>query len=132
LARKYTPIVERYWYSIDWDVRTIWALDLPVHTSAMAPLLWHMNVPVWPDANGFGYRVTPAQVIGNKQEHKREMLRIEQSDLSFPIDIFPHGRRLMILDGIHRLAKAVLLAKVEMSVRYVPESAVRRLWITGS
>ena len=120
-------IIERYWYAIDWDVPSLWALDLPVVHLSMDDLIWHLDVPVWPDEAGQGYQVTPRQVYENKMENPTEFARIMAADLSFPIEVLALERRLMILDGIHRLTKAHLEGRAEVSARMVPPSAVQKL-----
>ncbi len=119
-------IVEEYWYSIDWDVEAIWELDLPVETMPVADLVWHLEVPIWP-LDGVGYVITPNQVMAEPQRFAEEHQRVVQADLVYPIDIFHHKGRWMILDGIHRLAKAVSLGKTSMRVRKAPRSAIRDL-----
>ena len=118
------PIVEEYWYSIDWDVEAIWELDLPVQTMPVAELVWHLEVPIWP-LDGVGYVITPNQVMGEPERYAEEYLRVIQADLTYPIDIFHHKGRWMILDGIHRLAKAVSQGQTVMQVRKEPRSAIR-------
>lgn len=123
----YDDIIDRYWYSIDWDVPTIWALDLPVHEISVDRLVWHMDAPVWCDASGVPYQTTPNQVLQNFEENWREYDRILKVDLRYPIEIFQLKQRLMILDGIHRLACAIMLGHDNISVRFVPEDAIQKL-----
>lgn len=122
----------RYWYSIDWSVRTLWALDLPEQTLPRHHLDWHLDSPVWPDSAGRPYRVTPRQVIENKSENAAEFARVEAADLAYPIEAILLGNRWMILDGIHRLTKAWRAGQTVMTVRVVPDSAVRSLPQPGS
>lgn len=120
------PIVDEYWYSIDWDVEAIWALDLPAEDFPIVELAWHLDVPIWP-FDGRTYAVTPNQVMEDSARYAQEIARIAECDLAFPIDITRHKGRWMILDGIHRLAKAVAEGRARIRVRKVPRSAVRDL-----
>lgn len=120
-------IIERYWYSIDWDVPTLWALDLPVIEVPMARLVWHLDAPVWPNEAGEGYRMTPRQVIENKNENPTEYTRVQAADLAFPIEVLARADRLMILDGIHRLTKAHLAGQQHIAGRMVPPGVVQRV-----
>ena len=52
---------------------------------------------------------------------------IEAADPAFPIDVIRHRDRWMILDGIHRLARATVSGASEIDGRIVPASAVREL-----
>jgi hypothetical protein len=123
----YPEIVKRYWYSIDWDVESLWSLDLPVETFSVTELSWHMAVPIWPDSDGNPYTVTPNQVLQNPENHANEYARIGRSDPSFPIEIYQFADRLMILDGIHRLAQRISGGHETISGRLVPPDAVRQL-----
>ncbi len=125
--RRLPALIERYWYSIDWDVPMLWELDLPVDTLPIAALEWHLDAPVWPDPFGREYRITPRMVIGHPEIHTSEYARIERSDLSFPLEVYRNRSRLMILDGIHRFCHAYLRGDSEVRARRVPHSAVRRL-----
>ncbi len=125
--RKLPQLIERYWYSIDWDVPSLWALDLPVEEIPINVLDWHLDVPVWPDTTGREYRVTPRQVICHPDTHAAEYARIERADLSFPLEVIPNRSRLMILDGIHRLCNAYLRRETVVQARRIPHSAIQTL-----
>ena len=120
------PVVRRYWYSIDWDVETLWGLDLPVSSLSINSLIWHMDVPLWP-YQGQDYSVTPSEVLNAPTKFAVEYNRIQAADLDFPLEVYFHLNRWMILDGVHRLAKAPQLGVSEMQVRHVPEDTVRKL-----
>ena len=120
-------IIERYWYAIDWDVESLWAMDLQTVSLPIGALLWHLDVPVWPNEAGQTYCVTPREVIENVAKNKEEYRRIIEADLGYPIEVLALDRRLMILDGIHRLTKAHLEGRTEISARLVPHSAVQKL-----
>ena len=125
-------IIYRYWYSIDWSVRDLWTLDLPKTRLPMESLTWHLDFPVWPDADGQPYRGTPRQVVEQRQENAVEFARVQQADLAYPIEAILRGTRWMILDGIHRMTKAWLDGADHMTVRVVPESAVQQMQHPGS
>ena len=120
-------IISEYWYSIDWDVGELWRLDLPAERMPLAALAWHLDVPVWPDEGRRPYSVTPRQVLENPEENPTEFGRVDAASLAYPLEVFRNRDRLMILDGVHRLAKAHALGLKEVMVRHVPESAVRLL-----
>ncbi len=122
---KLHEIIAGYWYSIDWDVEEIWRLDLPVETLPLEDLAWHLDIPVWPDRNGRGYSMTPRQVMDDPRRSPAERDRIENASLEFPLDVYLNRDRLMILDGVHRLAKAAMLGLSEVRIRRVPRGAVR-------
>jgi len=108
-------IIEDYWYSIEWDVETLWALDLPVEPMPVADLLWHLDVPVWGD-----YQISPREVLADPAAHAAEYHRMLRADLAYPLEVARIKDRWMILDGIHRLLKAHSLGLTGIDVRKVP------------
>lgn len=124
----YPPIIRRYWYSIDWEVDDLWALDLPVVTVPIDRLLWHLDVPVWPDPDGNPYCVTPREVMSDPVRHTAEHARIMAADTLFPLEVIERDDRLMILDGIHRLTRLWSEGAAAIEVRLVPAGAVHWLW----
>ena len=118
-------IISDYWYSIDWNVGELWNLDLPIVELPLVQLEWHLDVPVWPNEEGRPYAVTPRQVLEFPANHPTESERLRSASLAYPLEVFRNRGRLMILDGIHRLAKAHALGLEKIHVRHIPESAVR-------
>lgn len=121
------PAIRKYWYSIDWDVESLWRLDLPVEEIEFRELAWHLDVAVWPDEQGAPYTVTPRQVLEEADRHPTEHRRIQAASLDYPLEVFDHLGRTMILDGVHRLAKAKMAGLSTVRVRRVPEDAVARI-----
>lgn len=99
------PIIEQYWYAMDWDVEALWALDLPAEPFPIARLLWHLDVPLWP-LEDERYVLTPRQVLRAPYRYGREYRRVRAASLVFPIEITRFRGRWLILDGVHRLARA--------------------------
>lgn len=128
---EHPAVIRKYWYSIDWDVETLWALDLPVEIVDLDRLIWHLDVPIWAD-RGRPYSVTPRQVMDAPAQFHVEAARIAAADLAYPLEVFENKGRLMILDGVHRMARAVQLGHESLNVRFAPASAVTRLDATVS
>jgi len=125
------PVVEQYWYSVDWNVEELWALDLPVESMALADLIWHLDVPIWP-FEGVGYRITPRQVVEHPDIYGEEHARLMAADMSWPIEVWFHTDRWMVLDGVHRLARAWMQGTNRIPVRRVPDTAMVRLTSPGA
>lgn len=125
--QNYPQVIRKYWYSIDWDVEALWALDLPVEVMPISELEWHMDVPIWPDETGAPYSATPRQVLDDPGTHAVEFDRINAASMRYPLEVFAHKGRTMILDGVHRLAKSYKSGNESVRVRRVPQDAVIRL-----
>jgi hypothetical protein len=111
-------------FDFAWDVKLLWALDLPVQTVPVDDLLWHFDVRfLWSSPDGY-YDLTPRQVMGQPELYPEQQLRVQQADTNYPIDIMFYRGHWVILDGLHRLMKLVLAGCATAQVRKVPRSAV--------
>jgi hypothetical protein len=118
-------IIRTYWYDLDWDVGALWALDLPVEMIALGELVWHLEVPLW-SRDGADYVLTPGAVLADPETHRERHQRIMDVDLGFPLHVARIKDRWLILDGIHRLAKAHAYCLEQIGVRKVPEAMLQR------
>jgi len=92
-----------------WDVHRLLALsrDLPVSCIALSAVA-ELDEAYWWDAD------SPPPTCRQVIEH---MQLVEAADLQYPIILCPHGR---VMDGMHRVAKAVLLGKEDIAaVRFL-------------
>lgn len=116
-------LIRTYWYAVDWDVPALWALDLPTTTMDMTELAWHLDAPVWNDGHA-DYALTPRMLLATPERYPAERLRLDAADLAYPIEVTFLKDRWLILDGIHRLAKAYREGRTQMHVRQVPAAAL--------
>jgi hypothetical protein len=98
----------------------LWRLKLPVVTLPIDDLKWHLSLPFfWSRPNGF-YDVTPQEVLDDKDLLPREYHKVLTADVSYPIFVCFHKDQWLILDGLHRLMKQVLLGRNKVDVHKVP------------
>lgn len=116
-------LIKTYWYALDWDVPALWALALPVTTLPMAELAWHLDAPVWSDGET-DHALTPRMVLAAPHRYPDEWARLQAADLDYPVEVTFLKDRWLILDGLHRLAKAWRDGVSEMRVRIVPAEAL--------
>jgi hypothetical protein len=122
LPGKFRP----YALPLAWDRERLWALDLPVAEVPVAEFAWQLDLPWWRLGERF-FALQPIDVLPDPGPYPEHYERMLAADLSFPIDVVVRGGRLFILDGVHRLAKAVLLDRSTLRVRTVPEAALTRI-----
>jgi hypothetical protein len=92
-----------------WDVGRLISLSrgLPVHAVAVDSV-GEVDTVYWFDGS------TAAPTVRAVVEHARLML---DADLSFPVILGPDGR---VMDGMHRIARAILEGKAEVSAVRFP------------
>ncbi len=103
---KRPKILEEAGYDIDVDTSKLRDLPLPIEHKNIEDLIWCLDLPVWEKDGTDDWNLTPREVLDGAEgtsEHKR---KIEECRLEHPIVIIMNMGKWVILDGIHRLAKA--------------------------
>lgn len=122
---KLLPPEMRDWYfSFDWNLERLWALDVPTEIRDISELRWHFDVPIWASANGMHFDLCPTEVLRNPGHYPRHDDRIEQTDIKFPIDMMFTVDRIAIIDGVHRLAKYEKHGLANVLVRIIPREMI--------
>lgn len=119
-------IIKDMGFDFGWDARDVWKLNVPTIEMDVQELIWHFDIPFLWEHGGY-YNVTPREVIDNPEKHKEEYERTMQADMSHPIDIMENKGRWTILDGLHRLMKAVILGQEKVRVRKIPRSEIKNI-----
>ena len=93
-----------------WQLDKLRALDLKAEPVEVADLVWIFDLPLW-QLGGERFRVTPNQVAETPMNFRAHYQRVMDADLDHPIHLVAYRRRLVVLDGIHRLLKAHFLRR---------------------
>jgi hypothetical protein len=101
------------------DIQKLHNLAIPTTEMLISELLWHFDYPFWDKIGTDDWNLTPWEVIKNPKLHPNHFNKIKEADLSYPIEIVDHNNRWLILDGLHRLAKAYIENHQTISVRKV-------------
>jgi len=129
MGRKNLPtIIKEVGFDFNWSEEKVWSLDIPVETISLKELEWHLEVPFWSTMDGY-YNLKPSDVIIFPKRYQEEYHKIMKSNLSYPIDIMANKGRWLILDGLHRLAKAKILKKKKIKVRKIPRNKIPEIVI---
>ena len=110
-------------FDFSWSEEKVWAINSPVEEMGIEELEWHFEIPFWSTDDGF-YNLKPIDVITSPENNQTEYKRTIKSDLSYPIDIMKNKGRWLILDGLHRLAKAKILGKTKVYIRKIPRDKI--------
>ena len=110
------PAALRRWLlPIEWDRDRLWALDLPRRRLTVEELRWHFDLPWWRHG-GAWFQVTPRDFLAQPTAYPEHAERVANADLSHPLHVIRRRGRWLILDGIHRLAKAEMLGLSDVDV----------------
>jgi hypothetical protein len=120
------PEIASVWVPFDWDNARLWSLDLPVEVLSVRELTWLLDLPCWRRGEVW-FVVRPRDVLGDPDAHPEHRDRIARADLRWPIDVMHHQGRWVMLDGLHRLAKAVQAGEQIVPVRKLPAHWVDRI-----
>lgn len=100
-----------------WDLERLHALSLPEREVSTSTLEWHLHLPFWA-AGGRPFQVSPADVASEPSAHPEQWTRTLAADLRYPLDAYVEAEgRLIILDGVHRLLKALVEGRSTLRVR---------------
>lgn len=87
-----------------WNLRGLTRLVIPV-----SELRWLLGLPWWGDDTLSGipwFRLAPSQVLAQPEASPFQYDRIVRADLGHPVHVIERHCRWIVLDGVHRLAKA--------------------------
>lgn len=122
--KKLPPEMRDWYFPFDWDVDRLWALDIPVQTLLMSELRWHFDVPIWSKEGVLNFDLCPNEVLRNPGRYPVHDARIAGADISHPLDLMFSGDRLVIIDGVHRLAKYEKAGLELVKVRIIPQEMI--------
>jgi hypothetical protein len=126
------PALQGIFFAFRWDKRTLWALSTASSLVEISELAWHLELPVWstrPPAALFD--LSPAEVISNRQHHPDHWQRIAQADVRYPLEMFAHNGRWVIMDGYHRLAQLAANRIQQVSVRKHPHEYLAQIRVSA-
>jgi hypothetical protein len=123
LYRQVPDELRPYVLELDWDRERLWRLELPVGEMSVAALAWQLVLPWWRDGDRY-FSVRPLDVLTIPNPHREHFERAMDTDLAHPLDVTLRNGSWVVLDGVHRLLKAVALGQPTVRVRKLPAEAV--------
>ncbi len=127
MSIKRPKILEDAGYDLYIDMQKLHALDLPAEEIEIKELLWHFDLPFWERDNTDDWNLTPQETLENKEGTSDHQKKIEEANLNYPIYIIRRKGKWVVLDGLHRLAKAYKLKQEKIKAMIVPESKISEL-----
>lgn len=119
MKRPVPDIIKQVGLPFSWEGSDIWGIDAPTESMHIRELTWHFDYPFWPTQPDGFYDLTANQVMTDPAKYDYEQKRIDAADTSYPIDIYYHNTRWVILDGLHRLVKLAEAGEKKIRVRKI-------------
>lgn len=122
------PELRPFYFDFDWQNDRVWAEQARVFTMPTKELTWHLDQPLWSTRLGEPrFDLRPREVLDDPSAHPEHWLRLRTANLNHPLDLMWTTDRLVILDGIHRLARLAYEGIPEARVRRIPRTAIPRI-----
>lgn len=105
-----------------YDVKKLWnkTKDIKTHKIYLNKIIHNLDKDLWTIfINKKAKYITPNEVIKNPYLSPYDFCKIMDADLSYPIIIYDDNGDLDVLDGLHRLAKSIILKRKTINVKYV-------------
>lgn len=101
------------------DESELWREDFPVEEISISEIEYNLDIPYLEKKGTDDWNLSPRELIANFEIEIPHSKRVNQCDLSFPIHIYLHKDKWIILDGVHRFTKAVMLGHKTIQVKKV-------------
>ena len=115
LARSIPSELRGVMLEVAWNQSKLWSIRYEPDLVAVDDLRWHLELPWWSGDDGEWFRVRPADVMAAPARFPVHAARIDNADLAWPVHVLRRRDRWLVLDGIHRLAKAELAGVASIS-----------------
>ena len=103
------------------DEPKLWAVDIPIEEIAISEIEYNLDIPYLEQEGTEDWNLTPRMLIKNFDKESLHAKKVNEVDLNYPIDIYFHKNKWIILDGVHRFTKAIYLGLKTIKVRKVSE-----------
>ncbi|MEK7447333.1 MAG: hypothetical protein AAB632_00820, partial [Patescibacteria group bacterium] len=95
----------------------------------ISELSYNFSIPYLEMENTDDWNLSINQLLENLKREVTHSEKMEKSDLKYPIDIYYFRDNWIILDGVHRLAKAKNLGYRKIKIRKVREEDIEKIRI---
>lgn len=107
------------------DEPKLWSVDIPIEDIPISEIEYNLDIPYLEQEGTHDWNLTPRMLIKNFDKELSHAKKINEIDLKHPIEIYLHKNKWIILDGVHRFTKAVLLGHEKIKVRRVSEEVAQ-------
>ena len=126
MVKSIPPELVSHILPFNWDVRNVWSLPTPAQQIKRSELDYLLDLKLWSSVPKAGmlFDISPRSIIADPASCPHQYQRLQQADISFPIDMLYYQGRSCILDGVHRLAKLHLMHSEWVALRLHSEAII--------
>ncbi len=103
------------------DEPMLWKVDIPIEKLPISELQDNLDILYLEQEGTHDWNLSPRMLIENFNKEPFHSKKVDEADLTYPIEIYFHKGVWIILDGVHRFTKAVKLGHDTINVRRVSE-----------
>lgn len=103
------------------DEPKLWSVDISVEEIPISEIEHNLDIAYLEQEGTEDWNLTPRMLVENFDKEIFHAKKVNEADLRYPIDIYLHKNKWIILDGVHRFAKAVRLGHETIKARRVSE-----------
>lgn len=116
------PYLPGFW----WDQSVLFALELEGKSVGVDDLVHFLDVPIWRSTEESSlFTVTGRQILESPQNYANHWKRIQAADLSYPIMLYERDDHSILLDGYHRLHRAIHEGMSHIRASYLYEDQIK-------
>ena len=102
----------------------LWALDLPVEEITISEIANNLEIPYLEREGTDDWNLCIRELIANFDHEPHHAKQTLAADLAYPIELYYHKDQWIILDGVHRLTKAVREGREAVLAHKISQSAI--------
>lgn len=103
----------------------LWALEIAPEEMLVSDLAHNLDIAYLDQEGTDDWNMTPHELLANPKRELAHMAKVNNADMSHPIEIYFFDGSWKILDGVHRLCKAVREGHQTIQVRKVTQEHSR-------
>lgn len=112
------PDILNYWFKI--DEPKLWAITtIPVEEIFIADIEYNMDIPYLEKEGSDDWNLTPRMLIEDFANQPSHAWAVNRADTTYPIELYLHQDKWIILDWVHRFTKTVMQWHKTIKVRKI-------------
>jgi len=109
------------------DEPKLWNVDLPVEEILISEIEHNMDIPYLEQEGTNDWNLTPRMLVQNFDKEFHHAKQTDAADLQYPIELYFHLGKRIILDGVHRYVKALRQWEKTIKVRRVSDEIIQQV-----